>query len=102
MLASRNDDVLKIAFSIGDPFADLVHDDHTPFRTALGYEGPPAPVPPPVHFPWQIADSEGYGHFDYLPPAQATLPPAPGTKWSQATEFMKRAFHARPQPWPTL
>src|SRR5262249_1877754 len=41
ILSSREDYVLKIAFSVGDPFADLLHDDHTPFEMALGYAGPP-------------------------------------------------------------
>lgn len=52
VLASHHDEVLKIAFSLGDPFADLLHDDHAPFQAALGYGGPPASEPPPVSEPW--------------------------------------------------
>ena len=101
VLASREDDVLKIAFSIGDPFADLLHDDHTPFRTALGFDGPPTPAAQPVRFPWQIPNRDDYGHHDYLPPALATpLPPPPGIRWPQAADFMKRAFFSQPQTWP--
>jgi len=100
-LASREDCVLKIAFSIGDPFADLLHDDHSPFQAALGLGGPPLPAPPQFRFPGQIPDAEGYGHSDYLPPSQAVaLPPPPGVKWVQAADFMKRAFLDQPQTWP--
>ena len=45
LLASREDLVLKVAFTVGDPFADLLHDDHTPFEIALGSEGPRRPRP---------------------------------------------------------
>jgi hypothetical protein len=101
LLASREDYVLKIAFSIGDPFADLLHDDHTPFQTALGFNGPPTPAPQPIRFPWQIPNGEDYGHHNYLPPAlPSALPPPPGTRWPQAVDFMKRAFFAQPQTWP--
>jgi hypothetical protein len=101
ILASHEDDVLKIAFSVGDPFADLLHDDHTPFQAALGSGGPPTPAPQPVRFPWQIPDGDDYGHHSYLPPAQAVaLPPPPGTQWAQAANFMRRAFFGQPQTWP--
>jgi hypothetical protein len=96
VLASGQDYVLKLAYRIGDPFADLLHDDHSPFEAALGSNGPPAPAPPPVRQPWQIADGDDYGHFDYLPPC----PPLPGDKWPKAADFMKRAFFGQPQTWP--
>lgn len=93
LLASRDDNVLKIAFSLGDPFADLLRDDHTPFQHALGYEGPPTPALPPIVPPWQIGDADGYGHSDYLPPTD----PA---RWPRAADFIKRAFLGQPQTWP--
>ena len=101
-LASHNDDVLKVAFSIGDPFADILHDDHTPFQAALGADGPQVPIPqPPVRFPWQIPDGCGYGHGDYLPPHPAVaLPPPADARWPRAADFMKRAFFGQPQTWP--
>jgi hypothetical protein len=92
ILASHKDDVLKIAFSLGDPFADLLHDDHTPFQPALGFDGPPPPAAPPVRYPWQIPDRDDFGHHDYLPSDR--------TKWPQAADFMKRAFLGQPQSWP--
>jgi hypothetical protein len=101
LLASHEDDVLKIAFSIGDPFADLLHDDHTPFQAALGSNGPPPPAAQRVRYPWQIPNNDNYGHHDYLPPGQAAaLPPPPGAKWARAADFMKRAFFGLPQTWP--
>jgi hypothetical protein len=101
ILASRSDDVLKIAYSIGDPLADLLHDDHTPFQPALGYDGPPTPAPAPVQPPWQIPDDAGYGHGDYLPPCNPTpLPPARHARWPQPADFMKRAFFTEAQTWP--
>jgi hypothetical protein len=102
LLASRRDDVLKLAFRIGDPLADLLHDDHSPFQPALGSIGPPTPVPPIVRYPWQIADSDDYGHSDYLPPCPPPpIPPPPMDKWPKAAEFMKRAFLGQAQPWPS-
>ena len=96
ILASHEDYVLKVAFTIGDPFADLLHDDHTPFETALGYDGPPTPLSPPIRFPFQIPDQCDFGHGSYLPPGPAGEPP----KWQQAADFMKRAFLGQPQTWP--
>jgi hypothetical protein len=101
LLASRKDSVLKIAFSVGDPFADLLHDDHSLFQAALGYGGPPAPPPQPVRYPWQIPDQDGYGHGDYLPPGvPVALPPPQNARWPRAADFVKRTFLSQPQTWP--
>ncbi|HEX4507157.1 MAG TPA: alpha/beta hydrolase [Alphaproteobacteria bacterium] len=100
ILASEADWVLKVAFSIGDPFADLLNDDHTPFQAALGRKGPPTPAPPPIRAPWQTPDNPpGYGHGDYLPKC-APLPAPAGTLWLNAADFMKRSFLRQRQPWP--
>jgi len=92
ILASHEDYVLKVAFKVGDPIADLLHDDHTPFQAALGSDGPPPPAPPLVKYPWQIPDKDDYGHGDYLPSDR--------TKWPQAADFMRRAFFGLAQTWP--
>jgi hypothetical protein len=100
-LASHNDNVLKLAFPIGDPFADLLHDDHTPFQPALGYSGPRTPTPAGVLMPWQIPDAAGYGHGDYLPPHQAVpLPPDAAAKWLRVAAFIRNSFLDQPQKWP--
>jgi len=91
-LASHNDDVLKIAFTIGDPFADLLHDDHPPFRPALGYNGPAMPTT--VVAPWQISDQQDYGHGSYLPPGD-------DHRWEWAADFLRRNFYGQPLIWPS-
>jgi hypothetical protein len=96
LLASREDLVLKIAFSVADPLSDLLNADHIPFQVALGSEGPPTPAPPQVRAPWQIGDSGeagDYEHWDYLPPTS----PA---KWPRVADFVKRAFLGQSQSWP--
>lgn len=100
LLASREDMVLKLAFPIGDPIADILHDDHTPFKPALGYNGP-QPIGPALA-PWQIPDDDDFGHGDYLPPSAATLTAQmrQSTKWPRAAAFMARAFRSERQDWP--
>lgn len=100
VLASRGDHVLRIAFRLGDPIADLLHDDHSPFQPALGFAGPPLPIPPRVA-PWQIPEDAAYDHGSYLPtyPPQP-LPPPPDAQWPAVADFMKRAFLGQIQTWP--
>jgi hypothetical protein len=97
ILSSVEDSVLKLAFTVGDPFADLLHDDHTPFRTALGYNGPPqSPALPPSVRAFPIPDVlPHYGHGDYLP----ANPPAVPEIWPRAAAFMKQTFLNQPQRW---
>jgi Alpha/beta hydrolase of unknown function (DUF900) len=99
LLASHEDLVLKYAFAIGDPIADLLHDDHTAFQPALGYGGPPLPARQPIAPPWQIADDADYGHGDYLPPGNA-VQSAKTAKWQMPAGFIARAFHGARQTWP--
>jgi hypothetical protein len=95
ILASHNDWVLELAYPIADPIALLLHDDHTPFELALGYNGPPTPAPPQILHPWQIPDPANYGHSDYLPPVNGL----PG-RWTRVADFMANAYRRLPQPWP--
>jgi pimeloyl-ACP methyl ester carboxylesterase len=100
ILASRRDLVLKLAFPIGDPIADLFDFDHKFFEQALGYTGPIAPIGATAP-PWQIPDDSNYNHGDYLPPSDPTaaFPDANG-KWVETAGFMKRAFAGVSQTWP--
>jgi hypothetical protein len=96
ILASHNDWVLGVAYRVGDPIAEILNDDHTPFQPALGYDGPPTPAHTPICPPWQIPDGADYGHHDYLPPGDGTV----NDRWLLPAGFMARAFHRQPQTWP--
>jgi hypothetical protein len=102
ILASHNDDVLKLAYPAGDPLSDLLHADHNPFQPALGLDGPPTPTSPPIVAPWQIADDEDFGHLNYLPPTPTSLLPLNRTQWREAADFMKRDFFRQTQTWPVM
>lgn len=102
LLASRSDLVLKLAYPLGDPIADLLHQDHALFTPALGYNGPPTPALEPITPPWQIADAADYGHSDYFPPSDfsANDAVAAPAKWLRSAQFMARALRGRLQDWP--
>jgi len=91
VLASHEDDVLKLAFPPGDAIADQVYHDHT-LQGALGYDGPPPPATS-VQSPWQIANGENFGHLDYLPPTD-------NNKWEWAADFVRRNLYGQPLIWP--
>ncbi len=99
VLASRRDQVLKLAFRLGDPISDLLQGEPITAKQALGYNGPPAQSAHLVKSPWQIAESADYGHGDYLPPS-APQPQPGAAKWQQVADFIERAFYTQPQPWP--
>jgi hypothetical protein len=99
--ASHADDVLRLAYPLGDPIADLLHADHRLFTGALGYAGPPPPASPPVLSPWQIPDADEYRHGDYLPPSSGPLPvPLTPAKWQTAANFMLRSYRGQRPSWP--
>jgi len=77
VLASKEDDVLRWAFPVGDLGAEIVDRDHPWWESALGRFGPSQT---PAHFqpPDQIPDAWNYGHLNYLqvnPPAPQAIPP---------------------------
>lgn len=100
LLASRADLVLKLAYPLGDPLADLLHEDHALFTPALGYNGPPSPAPAAVASPWQIAETEEYGHSDYFPPGESATAGTAPAKWWRSARFMARTLRGLPQDWP--
>ena len=68
VLASRSDDVLKLAFPAGNLLGEILMHGHPYSRTALGREGPARPVPSNLQVAaWQIPDGWDFGHGDYLP-----------------------------------
>ena len=84
MLASRKDWVLSLAFPLGDPISNALHDDHRFFERALGYEGP-ASTNVPLIGPYQIPDTDDYEHSSYLPPADPS-------RWQHVADYVRQAF----------
>jgi hypothetical protein len=79
VLASKEDEVLRWAFPVGDFVAEIVDRDHPWWESALGRFGP---VERPDHYlpPCEIPKGWKYGHGDYLrvkPPAPQPIPPPP-------------------------
>jgi len=77
MLASKEDEVLRWAFPLGDLVAEIVDHDHPWWESALGRFGPSKP---PMHYqpPCEIPKGWDYGHGNYLqtqPPAPAAIAP---------------------------
>ena len=73
VLASKEDDVLRWAFPIGDFAAEILDHTHPWWESALGRFGP-TPIPANFQPPDQIPNSWNYGHGNYL----QDKPPAPG------------------------
>jgi hypothetical protein len=69
ILASTRDDVLALAFPLGNPLQGIIDRGHPYYHEALGREGPAQPYPPApkLHPNWQISANLNYGHHDYLP-----------------------------------
>jgi hypothetical protein len=74
ILSSTEDDVLALAFPLGNPLQGIIDCGHPYYHAALGREGPAQPYPPaPGLQPnWQIPANFEYGHHDYLPSEQLT------------------------------
>lgn len=109
MLASKGDNVLKLAFPLGDLFADLLHDDHSFFQPALGYAGPSSMESALIDGPWQIPypatpPQQNYDHGDYLPPGGPVVPPAGHDQppYIAVAQYISNAFYGRPQTWPGM
>jgi hypothetical protein len=71
LLASRRDDVLSLAYPLGNPLQGIVDRGHPYWHAALGREGPTPPYPPApgLQPEWMIPDNLNYGHLDYIPGA---------------------------------
>lgn len=96
VLASTKDLVLRLAYPAGDLVSDILYDDDGWLRRALGYHGPRPHAPEAVTHA-QIAETDGYGHGDYLPPSKlgATNP-----KTARPREFVYEALLDLPHAWP--
>ncbi|HXY58795.1 MAG TPA: alpha/beta hydrolase [Methylocystis sp.] len=96
-LASVNDLVLMVAFSVADPISDILHPDHRPLEAALGSYGPTSAAPP-NRSPWQIGNDADYGHGDYFPPSGMPGPAGdpPDARWRQSVRFIGNAYRGEP------
>jgi hypothetical protein len=81
ILASQCDDVLKLAFPLGNPISGIFAEGHPFWKGALGREGPQQlPNPDNIHAGWMLPNPWNVGHGDYLPaapPHPPTLHPTP-------------------------
>ena len=78
VLSSYHDQVLHLAFPVGNFFAGIVTRGGPYWHAALGREGPSSTLNGKVQPGWQIPNEWHYGHHDYLPtavPAAARRPP---------------------------
>lgn len=97
-LSSRGDHVLRLAYPVGDAIGEILHDDHIPFRRALGIAGPSAPIPGNVERGETL--NPALDHDDYLPPDTLPRMPDPPGPWQYAAAFMSRALRGATPRWP--
>jgi len=71
LLASKEDDVLAMAFPLGNLFGGILDQGHPWWHAALGREGPSSPWPDNFQPPFTIPDDWNFGHGNYLQTAPA-------------------------------
>jgi pimeloyl-ACP methyl ester carboxylesterase len=100
ILASREDEVLRFAFPLGNLLAHAIDPTANPLSSALGYAGPPSAIGNTVP-PWQIPATLGYDHGDYFPHSDAGKPyPAASDPTGLPIAFMRRCFRREVHDWP--
>ncbi len=100
VLSSTKDDVLRLAFPMGNFFGHLLNPTANPLSAALGYSGPTRAIGNTVQ-PWQIDPELDYDHGEYLPPSVPGDPfPNPDGAWVKPARFVRRAFNLQRQNWP--
>lgn len=75
VLSSYHDQVLHLAFPVGNFFSGIVTRGDPYWHAALGREGPSSTLEGKVQSGWQIPNSWHYGHHDYLPTVMPAAPP---------------------------
>jgi hypothetical protein len=90
VLSSAKDDVLKLAYPVGDFFSDLFGDSDSPFKGALGLKGPNPSAGPTVDDN-RIARSPPCSHRGYLPNE---------SHWQHIPDYVRRSFNRQPHTWP--
>lgn len=71
ILASERDEILALAFPLGNLLSGIVDTGHPWWHGALGRSGPQQPRPQNFRGPFLIPPDWGYGHLDYLQVAPA-------------------------------
>jgi Alpha/beta hydrolase of unknown function (DUF900) len=66
VLASTRDEVLALAFPLGNLVGGILDKGHPWWHTALGRDGPAKPFATQFQPPFQIPTNWAYGHHDYL------------------------------------
>jgi Alpha/beta hydrolase of unknown function (DUF900) len=66
VLASKRDEVLALAFPLGNLFGGIIDQGHPWWHSALGRDGPAKPQPVSFTAPFEIPREWGYGHHHYL------------------------------------
>jgi len=83
--------VLRAAYPVGDAISDIfLGDRDSPFRRALGLEGP-SPAAGPAVSDDRIRGDPGCNHWDYLPG---------GNRWAQIPPYIRGSFYRAPPTWP--
>lgn len=67
ILASLKDEVLALAFPIGNLAEAILTPTHPLWHSAIGRSGPQPPYPASLEKNWQIPETWSYGHLQYLP-----------------------------------
>lgn len=98
VMASKKDDVLKLAFPLGNPISGIFGVGHPFWHAAMGREGP-VPRPGNVTAPWPLPDGWDVGHSDYLPPQTPFQPGYMPTPYVLPVSF-PGAASALPAPMP--
>ncbi len=102
VLSSRKDEVLSVAFPLGNLVAGIIAEGHPWWRAALGHRGPSKPLPDNFEGPFQIPDNWDFGHGDYLHidpsspsvPIPADVPPKGTPPPADAAEGWQEAWSA--------
>lgn len=97
-LSSRADTVLHFAYPPGDLLADVLDPDHPPFEVAMGRDGPARPFAAWVKA-YEIPETAGYCHSDYLPSSKVS-PSDASALWQKSTTFMACAVRGQSPSWP--
>ncbi len=71
VLASSEDDVLKMAFPLGNPISGIFAEGHPFWHAAIGRAGPTEnpPTPAQLDLVCKVPNQWNFGHDDYLPPS---------------------------------